>query len=321
MHSYSGSYATDARMRLESLKSGSSSPVPTGAKMELMYNYDFSKDIWQIGQNELSALDSVDLIDVEGDEEDEESWLYVSPKQCAFVKKTESALRWCRHVLDNRSPEMETACSKLINRLNLKLSCEFQHPRLQQTFFHEAPMDHASFSSTFSSGSFDHSDSNYTFQNMSDVYDIARIQEASLRQGNVFTHRRFESPQTLCSKPNATSDVTKENGAKALCSHSARSVEKTCLSPKVTRLHQYKMLRRAQNQGSPGRSSSPMRTSLRSLQAVRSSRSLDIDDNSLDQILLPSPDEFERMTSVNRYLSHHQPASDEPLVIRKFVVF
>lgn len=43
----------------------------------------------------------------------------MSPKKHAFVVKTEPALTWCRHVLDNRSPEMEAACRQLMNRLNL----------------------------------------------------------------------------------------------------------------------------------------------------------------------------------------------------------
>lgn len=44
--------------------------------------------------------------------------LYESPKKQAFMEGSESALRWCRHVLDNPSPEMEAARRLLINRLD-----------------------------------------------------------------------------------------------------------------------------------------------------------------------------------------------------------
>ncbi|KAK7925575.1 hypothetical protein WMY93_007885 [Mugilogobius chulae] len=305
MQSYSGSYAMDARIRLETLKSGSSSPVPT--MNESFYSYDFSKDIWEIGKNELSALDSVDLIDVEVEEEDEETWLYVSPKESAFVEKTESSLRWCRHVLDNHSPEMEAACVKLINRLNSKLCCETRHPGLQQTGSSlDLPIDQTfSFDVSFDSfgNNSDHKNLDkpldYKLQNITDVYDLARIQEASLRQENVYTPRSPESPPTLplCSNTSATNTYNITNRHRKEASSCSASVsegqqarintEKNSLSPKVTRLHQYKMLKRAQNQGDSSKSSSPMRTSLRSLQAVRSSRSLDNDDYSLDQILHP----------------------------------
>ncbi|XP_061644242.1 SLAIN motif-containing protein-like isoform X2 [Phyllopteryx taeniolatus] len=70
---------------------------------------------------EPSALEEVDLLDLEdecGEIEDEDSWLYVSPKKEVSKAGPESPLKWCRQVLDHRSPETEKACRTLINRLD-----------------------------------------------------------------------------------------------------------------------------------------------------------------------------------------------------------
>lgn len=63
------SFAMDARMRLDSLKSGCNSPLPC-------CNYNSRKESWdsEEPQDEESALDSVELLDVEDDEQDEENW-------------------------------------------------------------------------------------------------------------------------------------------------------------------------------------------------------------------------------------------------------
>uniref|UniRef100_A0A672KIF5 SLAIN motif-containing protein-like n=1 Tax=Sinocyclocheilus grahami TaxID=75366 RepID=A0A672KIF5_SINGR len=68
-----------------------------------------------------SGLDEVDELDLEtcAQTEDEDSWLYVSPKkQVAAELGPESPLKWCRKVLDHPSPETEVACRTLINRLD-----------------------------------------------------------------------------------------------------------------------------------------------------------------------------------------------------------
>lgn len=72
----SRSFAMDARIRLDSLKSGCSSPVPSRSMDGMLYNYNCQKDIWDCGesQEEESALDLVELLDVEDDVQDEESW-------------------------------------------------------------------------------------------------------------------------------------------------------------------------------------------------------------------------------------------------------
>ncbi|KAF3838169.1 hypothetical protein F7725_009937 [Dissostichus mawsoni] len=66
-----------------------------------------------------TALDEVDVLDLEdecAEEDNEDSWLYVSPKK--QVAGSESTLKWCRQALDHRSPETEIACRTLINRLD-----------------------------------------------------------------------------------------------------------------------------------------------------------------------------------------------------------
>ncbi|CAM9219295.1 unnamed protein product [Lampetra planeri] len=68
-----------------------------------------------------TALDEVDVLDLEDDcaeVEDEDSWLYVSPKKQVADAGPGSPLKWCRQVLDHRSPETELACRTLINRLD-----------------------------------------------------------------------------------------------------------------------------------------------------------------------------------------------------------
>uniref|UniRef100_A0A3Q1ISH9 SLAIN motif family, member 2 n=1 Tax=Anabas testudineus TaxID=64144 RepID=A0A3Q1ISH9_ANATE len=68
-----------------------------------------------------TALDEVDVLDLEeqcADVEDEDSWLYVSPKKQLADLGPESPLKWCRQVLDHRSPETELACRTLMSRLD-----------------------------------------------------------------------------------------------------------------------------------------------------------------------------------------------------------
>uniref|UniRef100_A0A1A8ITV4 SLAIN motif family, member 2 n=1 Tax=Nothobranchius kuhntae TaxID=321403 RepID=A0A1A8ITV4_NOTKU len=68
-----------------------------------------------------TALDEVDVLDLEdecAEEEDEDSWLYVSPKKQLADSGPDSPLKWCRQALDHRSPETELACRTLISRLD-----------------------------------------------------------------------------------------------------------------------------------------------------------------------------------------------------------
>lgn len=67
------SFAMDARLRLESLKSGYNSALTRWAVDGMLDN---SKDLedGQETQEEESALDSVELLDVAEDAQDEENW-------------------------------------------------------------------------------------------------------------------------------------------------------------------------------------------------------------------------------------------------------
>nr|XP_054594933.1 SLAIN motif-containing protein-like isoform X3 [Nothobranchius furzeri] len=68
-----------------------------------------------------TALDEVDVLDLEdecAEEEDEDSWLYVSPKKQLADSGPDSPLKWCRQALDHRSPETDLACRTLISRLD-----------------------------------------------------------------------------------------------------------------------------------------------------------------------------------------------------------
>ncbi|XP_008105077.1 SLAIN motif-containing protein 1 isoform X2 [Anolis carolinensis] len=65
-------------------------------------------------------LDDVEVLDLraERQERDAETWLYVAPaKSILSQEKALSPLQWCRHVLDNPSPEMEAAKRSLCFRL------------------------------------------------------------------------------------------------------------------------------------------------------------------------------------------------------------
>ncbi|XP_075018657.1 SLAIN motif-containing protein-like isoform X1 [Calonectris borealis] len=63
-------------------------------------------------------LDEVKVLELENCNEEEDSWLYVSPRKPTTDQKMDSPLKWCRQVLDNPSPETEAACRTLINRLD-----------------------------------------------------------------------------------------------------------------------------------------------------------------------------------------------------------
>uniref|UniRef100_A0A3P9QEL8 SLAIN motif-containing protein-like n=1 Tax=Poecilia reticulata TaxID=8081 RepID=A0A3P9QEL8_POERE len=274
----SRSFAMDARIRLDSLKSGCNSPQPWGNSDDSFYYYDSEKDLWNGGdvEEEQSALDEVEILDMEESIGDEESWLYEPPNRPSFEER-EPALRWCRHVLDNPSPEMEAARRGLMNKLDPN-HVKVTHPD-------------------------DFITTSYRLQDITDVHIMARIQEDSLRQayismpaaallrrnsdvfssflnteadhaGDVSSRNKSIAPDSAC-KPGLTA------AGSSSCKLPTPAAKQGSQSPKLTKLHQqvtqFKLLRLAQNKASPGRMRSPLQTSLRSLQAVRNSRSLEVD--------------------------------------------
>lgn len=68
-----GSFATNARLRLESLKSRYNSASPRCIARGALDKYKHSCDD-EDSQEEESVLDSVELLDLEGDLQEEESW-------------------------------------------------------------------------------------------------------------------------------------------------------------------------------------------------------------------------------------------------------
>ncbi|CAK6953663.1 SLAIN motif-containing protein-like [Scomber scombrus] len=323
------SFAMDARIRLDNLKSRSNSPSPSCAMDGTLYSYQ--KDLWDSEPQEVqSALDSVELLEVEDNVGDEESWLYEPLKKQEFVE--ESALRWCRQVLDNPSPKMEAARRLLINRLDQRSSTS------SSARFYRCPgvfnqtgdasggfsMGKTSVNTTHNnSDSLDNNElgissesitTSYTLQDITDVHFLARMQEASLRQDYVSTpaNTSTRSPEPQVTLPSYVKkadvdDFTPGNTTESSFSSCWQprlsssfqsptpSAKQSCQSPKLARLQQqvtqFKLLKLAQNQAtSPGRTGTPLRTSLRSLQAVRNSRSLEIDDYQPDdQMTYPPP--------------------------------
>ncbi|XP_035034591.1 SLAIN motif-containing protein-like isoform X2 [Hippoglossus stenolepis] len=297
------SFAMDARVRLDHLKSGCNPPPPCGVTDGTLNNYNSQKNASDDEpKEEESALDSVELLDVEDGEQDEESWLYESPKKQATEEKSESALTWCRHVLDNPSPEVEAACRQLMNRLDGRPSSHlYRRPAVchrtvgkssgntTQNISHSPDNNKLSISNNSIH-------TNYRLEDITDVRIMAQIQEASLRQDYVSAPRRSpESPFYFNTAVENSDDFTPGNKTEAsspsrwsprLLSQSSPSSQSPTSaarqSPKLARLQQqvtqFKLLKLTQNQASAGRTGSPVRTSLRSLQAVRNSRSFETDD-------------------------------------------
>ncbi|XP_061090615.1 SLAIN motif-containing protein-like isoform X2 [Conger conger] len=168
-----------------------------------------------------SALDEVDVLDLEDcdEAEDEDSWLYVSPKKQALAEqRQESPMKWCRKVLDHPSPETEVACRTLISRLDqttrwrnlysspsqgsvgasseagsssTALLSPGYHKSTNKTVLTCGSSGHANAPSALSSQSSidselstsdDSISMGYKLQDLTDVQIMARLQEESLRQ-------------------------------------------------------------------------------------------------------------------------------------------
>ncbi|NXJ80999.1 SLAIL protein, partial [Trogon melanurus] len=129
-------------------------------------------DLLSLSNN--ADLDEVKVLELGNcsEEEEEDSWyvLYVPPRKSTADQKTDSPLKWCRRVLDNPSPETEAACRTLINRLDQGYLS-----------MHSALSSQSSVDSELSTSD-DSISMGYKLQDLTDVQVMARLQEESLRQ-------------------------------------------------------------------------------------------------------------------------------------------
>ncbi|NXU45372.1 SLAIL protein, partial [Drymodes brunneopygia] len=246
-------------------------------------------------------LDEVKVLELENCPEEEDCWLYVSPRK-SMDEKTASPLQWCRQVLDNPSPEIEAACRTLINRLDQGYLS-----------MHSALSSQSSVDSELSTSD-DSISMGYKLQDLTDVQVMARLQEESLRQdcasSSASVSRRSSSASLHSLRRGTYSDqefdtYSLEDEDDCDCSLSFRSAHRyspsplsspRCQSPSsgtdpgraaVSRLRaprravQSPMQERLKytNSEEELRHSMPnlARSSLRVLEAVRSSRSLESD--------------------------------------------
>ncbi|XP_063201644.1 SLAIN motif-containing protein-like isoform X2 [Chroicocephalus ridibundus] len=247
-------------------------------------------------------LDEVKVLELENCNEEENSWLYVSPRKSTADQKTDSPLKWCRQVLGNPSPETEAACRTLLNRLDQGYLS-----------MHSALSSQSSVDSELSTSD-DSISMGYKLQDLTDVQVMARLQEESLRQdcasSSASVSRRSSSASLHSLRRGTYSDqefdtYSLEDEDDYDCSLSYRSTHRyspsplsspRCQSPSSTadygrssttrirpprRSVQSPMQDRLKyaNSEEEMRHSMPnlARTSLRALESVRSSRSLESD--------------------------------------------
>ncbi|XP_014811497.1 PREDICTED: SLAIN motif-containing protein-like isoform X3 [Calidris pugnax] len=247
-------------------------------------------------------LDEVKVLELENCNEEENSWLYVSPRKSSADQKTDSPLKWCREVLGNPSPETEAACRTLLNRLDQGYLS-----------MHSALSSQSSVDSELSTSD-DSISMGYKLQDLTDVQVMARLQEESLRQdcasSSASVSRRSSSASLHSLRRGTYSDqefdtYSLEDEDDYDCSLSYRSAHRyspsplsspRCQSPSSTadygrssasrirpprRSVQSPMQDRLKygNSEEELRHSMPnlARTSLRALESVRSSRSLESD--------------------------------------------
>ncbi|XP_014111884.1 PREDICTED: SLAIN motif-containing protein-like isoform X2 [Pseudopodoces humilis] len=242
-------------------------------------------------------LDEVKVLELENCPEEEDCWLYVSPRK-SMDEKIASPLKWCRQVLDNPSPEIEAACRTLINRLDQGYLS-----------MHSALSSQSSVDSELSTSD-DSISMGYKLQDLTDVQVMARLQEESLRQdcasSSASVSRRSSSASLHSLRRGTYSDqefdtYSLEDEDDCECSVSLRSAQRyspsprgspRCQSPSGAELGRARLRAPRRALQSPGqqrlkyanseeelRHSMPnlARSSLRTLEAVRSSRSLESD--------------------------------------------
>ncbi|XP_035397234.1 SLAIN motif-containing protein-like isoform X2 [Cygnus atratus] len=347
-NTYKAEMKTDDNVRRSSRMDGSNSTELMGNVV--VAGIDSSVKIHEQNPNENcgdvesllnnTALDEVKVLELENCNEEEDSWLYVSPRKSAADQKTGSPLKWCRQVLDNPSPETEAACRTLINRLDQGYLS-----------MHSALSSQSSVDSELSTSD-DSISMGYKLQDLTDVQVMARLQEESLRQdcasSSASVSRRSSSASLHSLRRGTYSDqefdtYSLEDEDDYDCSLSYRSAHRyspsplsspRCQSPSSSadysrastsrirpprRSVQSPMQDRLKyaNSEEEMRHSMPnlARTSLRALESVRSSRSLESDlqvpSSRLSRIQQPSA------SLAPSKLRYSSSAGQSPLTVRQ----
>ncbi|XP_071425701.1 SLAIN motif-containing protein-like isoform X2 [Pithys albifrons albifrons] len=315
--------------------------IPAPARIQQHEPREGCADLERLPTDE--DLDEVKVLELENCPEEEDCWLYVSPRRSA-EDKAASPLQWCRQVLDNPSPEIEAACRTLISRLDQasrwkNLYCSPLNPEpgscsnalnspghLKSTnkalltcgssgylSMHSALSSQSSVDSELSTSD-DSISMGYKLQDLTDVQVMARLQEESLRQdcasSSASVSRRSSSASLHSLRRGTYSDqefdtYSLEDEDDCDCSLSLRSAHRyspsplsspRCQSPSAGTEHgragasRLRTPRRAvqgaaqerlkyANSEEELRHSMPnlARSSLRALDSVRSSRSLECD--------------------------------------------
>uniref|UniRef100_A0A8C4MAY7 SLAIN motif family member 1 n=1 Tax=Equus asinus TaxID=9793 RepID=A0A8C4MAY7_EQUAS len=152
-----------------------------------------------------TLLDEVEPLDLESvaawRDEDDYTWLYTgSSKTLSSSEKSLSPLQWCRHVLDNPTPEMEAARRSLCFRLEQGYTSRGSPLSPQSSIDSELSTSELE-DDSISMG--------YKLQDLTDVQIMARLQEESLRQ---------DYASTSASVSRHSSSVSLSSGKKGTCS-------------------------------------------------------------------------------------------------------
>ncbi|XP_071255650.1 SLAIN motif-containing protein-like isoform X3 [Salvelinus alpinus] len=189
------------------------SPTPESPSLDSYESETLAESDSGVDQLALDEVDVLDLWEDLAEVDDEDSWLYVSPKkQVVAEPRPESPLKWCRKVLDHPSPETEVACRTLLNRLDQTsrwrniysssgqtreagssglLSPGYHNKSTNKILLTSGGSGYMSMYSALSSQSSIDSELStsddsitmgYKLQDLTDVQIMARLQEESLRQ-------------------------------------------------------------------------------------------------------------------------------------------